>query len=88
MDRYEQLAGLLRAANPQISEAKARTWVELLWEDFESTYAKAGYDYQGVDMAERFVKNIISMYGGKLHDFAAMNPRYAHLLESKDGKIH
>lgn len=76
----EQLTSELQEKNPNISEEKARTWIELLASDFESSYAKAGYDYQGTEVVEKVVRQWIDSYGGNIHEFAASNPKYAHLL--------
>lgn len=77
----EQLTIELQGKNPNISEEKARTWIELLASDFESSYAKAGYDYQGTEVVEKVVRQWIESYGENIHEFAASNPKYAHLLE-------
>lgn len=77
----EQLTIELQTKNPNISEEKARTWIELLASDFESSYAKAGYDYQGTEVVEKVVRQWIESYGENIHEFAASNPKYAHLLE-------
>ncbi|MFD2442425.1 YfhJ family protein [Bacillus sp. CGMCC 1.16607] len=61
---------------------QARTWVELLWEDFESTHAKAGREYLGPEMTEKIVRQWIQYYGEKLHEFVANNPKYKHLLNN------
>lgn len=45
-DKIEKLTAELLAKNPQMSVGRARVWVELLWSDFESTAAKAGYAYR------------------------------------------
>jgi len=79
-DIYERLTKLLLTQNNSLSYDQARTWVELLWEDFESTYAKAGYEYKGKEMTERVVRQMIQQYGPNLHDFVARNPKYKHLL--------
>ncbi|TAA71748.1 YfhJ family protein [Planococcus salinarum] len=76
----EQLTSELQEKNPNISEDKARTWIELLASDFESSYAKAGYDYQGTEVVEKVVRQWIDSYGENIHEFAASNPKYAHLL--------
>lgn len=76
----EQLTIELQEKNPNISEEKARTWIELLVSDFESSYAKAGYDYQGTEVVEKVVRQWIDSYGENIHEFAASNPKYAHLL--------
>ncbi|WP_203334734.1 YfhJ family protein [Planococcus beigongshangi] len=77
----EQLTIELQTKNPNISEEKARTWIELLASDFESSYAKAGYDYQGTEVVEKVVRQWIESYGENIHEFAASNPKYAHLME-------
>jgi len=76
-----QLTQSLRESNDKISEERARIWIELLWSDFESTYARAGYTYKGEEMTEKFIRQWIQSYGATLHEFVARNPKYAHLLE-------
>jgi hypothetical protein len=51
-----------------------------MWEDFETTAAKAGRDYLGSEMTERIVRQWIENYGGRLHDFVAKNPKYKDFL--------
>ena len=70
--------------NPNMSVGRARTFVELLWSDYESTSAKAGYTFRGVEYTENLVRQLIISYGDKLHLFAAKNPKYAHLLDASD----
>lgn len=77
----EQLTIELQEKNPNITEERARTWIELLASDFESSYAKAGYDYQGTEVVEKVVRQWIDSYGENIHEFAASNPKYAHLLK-------
>lgn len=79
-----QLTELLLKKNDKLSVEKAQTWVELLWSDFEATYAKAGYEYRGAEYTERIVRQLIESYGDKLHEFAAKNPKYAHLLKDEE----
>jgi len=82
---HDELAKLLLSKNEQLSYNQARTWVELLWEDFETTYAKAGWEYKGSEMTERIVKQWIENYGDKLHEFVATNPKYKDFFsENKD----
>lgn len=87
-DYHEKLAKLLLGKNDQLSYHQARTWVELLWEDFETTYAKAGREYQGSEMTERIVKQWIENYGEKLHEFAATNPKYKDFLNQAKHTLH
>lgn len=84
----DKLTELLLEKNGQLTELQARTWVELLWEDFESTYAKAGREYKGPEMTERIVRQWIENYGEKLHEFVANNPKYKHLLGNDDHLLH
>ena len=79
-----QLAKLLLEKNPNFTENQAQTWVELLWDDFETTYAKAGREYKGSEMTERIVRQWIENHGDKLHDFIARNPKYKQLLEQSE----
>lgn len=74
-DYHEKLTALLLDKNAHLSYAQARIWVELLWEDFETTHAKAGA-YYGSAMTQRIVKQWIVQYGEKLHEFASENMKY------------
>ena len=87
---HEKLASMLQEKNNGITYEQALTWVELLWEDFESTYAKAGREYMGSEMTEKVVRQWIEHYGSQLHEFVARNPKYKHLLveESDQSKPH
>ena len=78
---HERLANLLLEKNSDITYDQALTWVELLWGDFEATYAKAGHKYMGSEMTEKVVRQWIEQYGSQLHEFVARNPKYKHLLE-------
>ena len=81
----ERLTELLLEKNNQISSNMARTWVELLWDDFETTRAKSGREYKGAEMTEGIVRHWIEQYGAKLHEFAATNPKYKKFLtDNKD----
>ncbi|ULT57940.1 YfhJ family protein [Neobacillus drentensis] len=81
MNEYHgRLIKLLMDKNGQLSYDQARTWVELLWDDFETTYAKAGREYKGSEMADRIVTQWIQNYGDKLHEFVATNPKYKKFL--------
>ena len=81
---FNRLTELLLEKNPNMSTERARTWVELLWSDYESTSARAGYSFRGADYTENLVKQLINSYGDKLHLFAAKNPKYAHLLNTDE----
>lgn len=60
-DDYRRLSELLLEKNPQLTEEEARTWVELLWEDFETTYAKAGRKYRGKPQIKSSAPGLILM---------------------------
>lgn len=85
---YERLTKLLMEKNPSLSYEKSRTWIELLWEDFEATYAKAGEKYRGKNVTEKIVTQWITNYGEHLHEFLATNPKYKHLLNDEDHLLH
>lgn len=58
MEQYfERLTEQLMEKNNMLTYEEARTWVELLWSDFETTYAKAGRKYKGQETTERIVEN-------------------------------
>ncbi|MDQ0231742.1 YfhJ family protein [Metabacillus malikii] len=78
---FERLTNELLSKNNTLSYAQARTWIELLWEDFESTQAKTGREYQGKQVTEQVVRQLITNYGERLHEFIATNPKYSHLLK-------
>ncbi|GLI83726.1 MULTISPECIES: YfhJ family protein [Rossellomorea] len=85
---FHELTQLLMDENSKLTYEKARTWVELVWEDFETTYAKAGYEYKGKEVTEKVVRQWIATYGTNVHDFAASNPKYSHLLDDGDHTVH
>lgn len=84
---FVRLAHQLQNNNEQLSFDEARTWVELLWEDFETTRAKAGRQYQGKEVTEQIVINWIDNYGPKLHEFKGENPKFKALL-NKRKRLH
>ncbi|MFD2925173.1 YfhJ family protein [Halobacillus naozhouensis] len=86
-DNFQRLAEYLYEKNGHLTIDEARTWVELLWEDFETTQAKAGRQYKGKQMTEQIVVRWIENYGPKLHEFIATNPKYKELLRKK-GHLH
>ncbi|TQR07526.1 YfhJ family protein [Psychrobacillus soli] len=82
--KIDELTYQLLEKNDQLSAAKARAWIELLWSDFESSYARAGYEYKGAAVTEMVIKKWIEGYGEQLHEFASTNEKYKHLLETDD----
>ncbi|NJP37808.1 YfhJ family protein [Alkalicoccus luteus] len=82
-DSLDRLTNRLLEQNDQLSYAEARTWVELLWEDFEATYAKAGHTYKGREMTEKVLIQWIDNYGSELHEVLKNNPRYQKWFDQK-----
>ncbi|WP_163539983.1 YfhJ family protein [Gracilibacillus sp. YIM 98692] len=80
----EKLADELLAKNPSLTTLEARSWVELLWEDFESTRAKAGRKYEGVEVTMKIVRHWIEQYGDKLDDFAERYPKYKKMVNGNN----
>ncbi|MBU9719864.1 MULTISPECIES: YfhJ family protein [Bacillaceae] len=83
-DYFERLTNKLLEQNEQMSYSEARTWVEILWEDFESTSAKAGRKYRGSEMTEKIIEEWINRYGPKLHEVLLEKPRYRKLFKNKE----
>ncbi len=86
-DIFQRLAERLYNKNDQLTIDEARTWVELLWEDFEASRAKAGHEYQGKQLTEQIVIQWVDNYGPRLHEFVAENPKYQHLFDKKN-RLH
>ncbi|UOQ43661.1 YfhJ family protein [Halobacillus salinarum] len=84
---FARLAERLYKKNSHLDIDQARSWIELLWEDFESTRAKAGHEYQGKQVTEQIVTQWIDFYGPKLHEYIATNPKYKKLFEDQ-GRTH
>lgn len=87
-DTFKRLTDSLVEKNEKLSYAQARTWIELMWEDFESTYAKAGRKYRGPEMTEQIVRRWIEQYGPILHEMKTENPKYKHLINRDDHLTH
>jgi len=86
-NRTEALNGLaeeLQEVNETLTPLEALTWVEVLWEDFEATLAKAGEKYQGEAVAVRFVRQQIKQHGSMLHRFNTTNEKFKHLMIGRD----
>jgi hypothetical protein len=83
-EHQDKLTDLLLEKNNHITLELARAWIELLWEDFEATYAKAGHEYAGEEMTARVVRQWIENHGEQLHEFLGNNPKYRHLLDKKN----
>ncbi|WP_138420760.1 YfhJ family protein [Aquibacillus sediminis] len=82
-DRFERLAERLYNKNGSLTIDEAKTWVELLWEDFDTTRAKAGREYQGKQVTEQIVLRWIDQYGPNLHEFLKRHPKYQKMFDNK-----
>lgn len=80
-EKFHRLALDLMEKNNELHYELARNWVEALWEDFETTRAKAGHDYDGQVVTERYVSQFIQNYGVRLHEFASRSEKFRHLLK-------
>ncbi|MDP4084783.1 MAG: YfhJ family protein [Bacillota bacterium] len=87
-DYQEKLIKYLLDKNDYLSYGEARIWVELLWDDFETTSAKAGREYLGSEMTEQIVKQWIEQYGKGLHEFANQNPKYKEYFDQGKYTLH
>lgn len=67
-EHLDELVASLLAENSQLDKEKAVWWVEMLWNDFESSYAKAGYPYKGPDYTADYVAKQIKQHGKHLHE--------------------
>lgn len=76
---FERLTNLMLESNKHLTPEMARSWVEALWEDFETTNAKAGGEYRGKELTERVVAQWIKNIGPRLHEFASKNEKFKHL---------
>jgi hypothetical protein len=86
-DLTERLAVRLMEGNDQLSAHKARTWIELMASDIESSYAKAGYGMMEEEQVAQMILRWIDAYGSRLDEFVASNPRIRELL-GEDGMLH
>ncbi|WP_407272353.1 YfhJ family protein [Radiobacillus sp. PE A8.2] len=82
-ENFERLATQLLEQNDSLTKDEAQTWVELLWEDFDATRAKAGRQYEGKEVTEQVVRKWIENYGSRLHEFVQHNPKYQQLFNRK-----
>lgn len=85
-DYFERLTFILLERNDQLSYEQARTWVENLWEDFETTRAKAGRKYEGKEVTEKIVLHWIHQYGPYLHKYKSEKEQFKHLNEDRGYK--
>lgn len=82
-EKLDQLAKKLMNKNEKLDYDLARNWIEALWEDFETTRAKAGREYEGQAVTERIVNQWVDHFGARLHEFASTNEKFKHLLKNK-----
>lgn len=82
-ETFHQLAEALIKKNEQLTYEEARTWVEILWEDFETTRAKAGHSYVDQSVTMNIVLQWINYYGPLFHEVVKSNPKFQKLIEDK-----
>ncbi|KSU80872.1 WVELL protein [Fictibacillus enclensis] len=82
-DRFDRLARVLMSKSEHLTYDDARSWIEGLWEDFESSRARAGYKYGGKNKTEEMVVQWINSFGPKLHEYETTNPKFKHLKKKK-----
>jgi hypothetical protein len=87
-DYQEKLTNYLLEKNDFLSYAEARIWVELLWDDFETTYAKAGHKYLGSETTKQVVKQWIGQYGKSLHEFSGQHSKYKEYFIQDKNNLH
>ncbi|SHN28565.1 YfhJ family protein [Gracilibacillus kekensis] len=87
-EEIQRLAEELQEKNPSLTILEARSWVELLWEDFETTRAKAGRKYEGAEVTQKIVRYWIQQYGASLDDFIKRHPKYQKLINGSNRPIH
>ncbi|GAB2534378.1 YfhJ family protein [Gracilibacillus alcaliphilus] len=87
-EEIQKLSEELLQRDSSLTVLEARSWIELLWEDFESTRAKAGRKYEGADITVKFVRHFIAQYGDSLADFATRYPKYQKLIDQNNRTVH
>ncbi|CUL31517.1 conserved hypothetical protein [Listeria monocytogenes] len=70
----DELTAELMVKNPHLDKEQALWWIEMLWSDFESSYAKAGYPYRGPEYAADYVRQQIERHGSFLHQVERKGP--------------
>ncbi|SFP57000.1 YfhJ family protein [Salibacterium halotolerans] len=76
---FERLTDQLMILNSELGAEQARSWVEHLWEDFETTRAKSGRSYKGPEVTETIVQKWLEQYGPHLHRYEPTNSRFSNL---------
>ncbi|WP_066185822.1 MULTISPECIES: YfhJ family protein [Gracilibacillus] len=87
-EEIQKLSEELKQKDTSLTLLEARSWVELLWEDFEASRAKAGREYEGADITAKFVRHFIDQYGSNLTDFATRYPKYQQMIDKSNKTIH
>jgi hypothetical protein len=80
---FHQLAEALLEKNDKLSYEEARTWVEILWEDFETTRAKAGHRYVDKSVTTKIVMQWINYYGPLFHEVVKSHPKFQKLINNQ-----
>ena len=80
----ERLTNRLLDQNDHISYSEARTWVELLWEDFEVASSNDGdEEKQTEEKTEKMFNHWIDQYGPRLHRELLEKPKYREWFNKK-----
>ncbi|MBB5174631.1 YfhJ family protein [Texcoconibacillus texcoconensis] len=80
---FDRLANELLEVNGSLTYLQARTWVEMFWEDFQATYAKAGRSFQGNETGEKIVSMWIKQHGPHLNEKLLESPKYQKKLKTR-----
>lgn len=87
-DYKNKLLDKLLEKNQFLPVSLAKAWIELLWNDYESTYVKEDTEFEGSEVTEKIVSLWIDSYGDQLHIILAEDPTYKLLLEPDPAKMN
>lgn len=83
-DFIERLTNRLLGQNDHISYSEARTWIELLWEDFEISVNNDGsVEKHSHKKTEEMFNHWIDRYGPRLHRELLEKPKYREWFNKK-----
>jgi len=78
---FQRLAKQLLEKNRNLSSEEALTWVEVLWEDVQTTNAKAGHPYVSPEVTENMIVKWINYYGPMFHEVLHEHPKFQQLVK-------
>lgn len=87
-EMFHQLAEALLKKNRELSYEEARTWVEILWEDLETTRAKAGHPYMEKSATMTIVMQWINYYGPLFHEVVKSHPKFQRMINEHNFDKH